>query len=158
MTQDNTKEHFKKLVNVNKIQINTLLLINNRNILPYLCDDIIKHIISFMYYNKTIRCGYLFETQSLRYHPFQNITFMPSCNWYQSDIYYKNKIIHSFVNDMIQKYEIKLKDSKKYPYSDIIINNEIITTIKYLYYFDIIIHYMNGDEEFIQYIQYSICI
>jgi len=125
---------------------------------------------------KSILCGHLPTTKSVKYHPIQNITLSPSSNWSRAEILYKNEELYCDKNDCpinqdIQKnqtiytignipnkeFNITMTDTSNYKIA-LLVNNKMVMENLYLFYVEIKI-YLKSDctsTDFIKIINSSI--
>jgi len=111
---------------------------------------------------KSVLCGHLPTTKSVRYHPIQNITLSPSNDWSRAEINYMKPdgvidTIFTIGNIPGKEFNIILRDTTDYKIV-LCVNNNIVMTHSHLFYVEVKI-YLNNDMtnyEFIKYIQDSI--
>jgi hypothetical protein len=124
-----------------------------------------------------ILCGYLPNTESLRYHKIHGLELLPSTKWTRAEVYYKGNIIYTIENQQFtsivdsgnqqftgivdsgnipsKQYEISMKSNN----NNIIlyVNNNIIMENKSLFYVEIKLYLLNevnqlNETNFINYI------
>ena len=122
---------------------------------------------------KSILCGHLPTTKSVKYHPIQNITLSPSLNWSRAEILYKNRELYCDKNDCSinqdnltiytignipnKEFNITMTDTSNYKIA-LLVNNKMVMEHQYLFYVEIKIYLEseNTSTDFIKIITSSI--
>jgi hypothetical protein len=107
---------------------------------------------------KTILCGYLPGTESVRYHPVQNIRLTESDDWSRAEICYTDKetkltkTLYTIGNIPNTSYNIVMLDTHNYMIA-LYVNGKLVIELQHLFHVEIKIHLCSeiADLTFIQY-------
>lgn len=80
-----------------------------------------------------LQCGYIPGTQSMCYHPVQNVTFWGN-NWTNCHIILNGKIIHTIKNNN-KRFEVSLTSNNNN--IELRVNDSIVHAQHQLYYVDL---------------------